>query len=447
MKVQYVRPRTLCLRGLALALALGGFQVAHAATISDSAFDSFMRTTVGAGQETVGFSSTGTPVAVTGTSGTLTTDGTNKPVFTRSGTLTNPSGNKYTVTAAAKVAPTTFAALIKKALPLVPVLGTGVALYDFARELGFTPSSTGTITKDQTQVNCSTKASLGNACGYWTDGRGGQFTSPQQACDARILYDGGGWASYFVSLVEETPSRYVCNARSIYGSNLRWWMEFVQTGAGTQTTIQEPKTLDDLASEIAAKSGWPSTSKLADAVAQAQTLTGDKIATETPTITGPATSTGTTTTTTNPDGTTKTQTINYGHTYQGDTITTTTTTNISNYNPVTNTTTTTTETATPAPTPEPTKTDCDKIPDAVGCSKYGIPDSPSVTKNTTGISITPFTLASGAGCPAPLPVSAFGHSYELSYTPACTAASYLRFLILAMAAVMAGYVFVEGLKS
>lgn len=168
-----------------------------------------------------------------------------------------------------------------------------------------------------------------------------------------------------------------------------------------------------------------------------------------PTITGPTALPGPSTTVKNADGTTTVIQNTSTFVINGDTITNVT--NISSttiYNSSSQVISTATSTVTPAPTAkaEEAKTDCDKYPDSIGCSKYGTPSaSDTLGKETKNVSITPVDFAGGS-CPGPVSLEVFGHSYALSYTPLCDKLATLSSLFLALAGLMAAWIFTSGFR-
>ena len=253
----------------------------------------------------------------------LTADGTNKLNLARSGQLTNPSGNKFTVNAASKVSGATLAPLIKKALPLVPVLGTGVALYDLIKELGFDASG-GNIVKPSgvtPPVAVTSQATGESIMGKtWN----GQFVNTPYLCHQ--VTSGGTYAipgnanAHWKVTLGGLPTPWPPAEGGAYigpcymsGQSQIFYMTRHNIAAPVL-----PSSAQEVADAIAAKSGWPVSSNLPKATVDAIGLTGDRVATETPTITGPASSTGPSSSTTNPDGSTVTKNTTYIHNYAGN---------------------------------------------------------------------------------------------------------------------------------
>lgn len=161
-------------------------------------------------------------------------------------------------------------------------------------------------------------------------------------------------------------------------------------------------------------------------------------------LSGPASATGTPTTTTTTQGTsttTTTKTPAYSYTYTANTITYNTT-----ITTVVNTDGTTTSTTTENAPPEDSE-QCKKTPDAAGCAKLGEPTDGTVPKESKPITYAPVSMASGS-CPAAVPFTAFGVTRNLVFTPLCdAAATWVRGVVLVLGVALAGFVFVGGLKS
>lgn len=156
----------------------------------------------------------------------------------------------------------------------------------------------------------------------------------------------------------------------------------------------------------------------------------------------------------------------------GDTTTTTNTTNVNTTN---NTTTTTTTTTTTSPDGTVTQTTADVItknppsnfcqvnptdptclknskfcednPETLGCATLGtVTDSvvPTVEKGIADI--TPKTVGGAGSCPAPVTASFMGRTVSFSYDLPCQAAGMLKPLILALAWLAAGVIFIGGVR-
>lgn len=449
---------------LAALLLLAG--IAHAQIVpsaaADVTFGRFMSTVVGAGQTTVSFGSSGSPLAAP-SAATLATDGAASLSVARTAQMLNPSGNPLTVTGTARVLGAALGPFIRNAMLLEASFATGYAIGDLARELWFKPvkNADGSVTLTRTDPSlCYT-----SPCYSFSMGSGATNSGPQPtqlaACqrnaqlgsstDATYNYVSlgyrldttnppGGWCQMDIRY-KSNGTCYLCNYEAPY--------QFVPAPAASPN--YQPATLDDLANAIASKSGWPSTSQLPKAVARAIELQPTtQVQTEPAKVTGPATSTGTTTTTNKPDGTKDVTTVTHNHTYNNGNVTTTTTTVINNYNTTNNITGTTTSTSTAPraadPAPDP-KTDCDKYPDSVGCAKLGdTPTSDQLNKKTSAVNVVPVSFAAGSACPQPLGFSVRGTAYTVSYQPLCDKLAVLKFLFLAMAGFIAALILADSFK-
>ena len=139
-----------------------------------------------------------------------------------------------------------------------------------------------------------------------------------------------------------------------------------------------PSTMTELENAIAAKSGWPTSSALARALADAL-KSGEAVSVIPKTATGPSTSPGTSTVTNNvTNNTTSTSTVTNNHTYAGPSVSTSTTTINSTVNnstgAVTDSVTVTTTPVTPA-VAEP-------VGEIITC---GLPTTPPCLIDETGV--------------------------------------------------------------
>lgn len=272
-------------------LALAGVQVNAATTVSnDAAFGRFMSTTVGAGQTTVSYGSTGTPLA-SPTPSTLATDGGSYLRNTRSGAITNSSGNPVTVIGNAKYSGARLAPLLGKALKLIPVLGTGVALYDLAREVGHDPlkNPDGSITyrkQDPTACTVAPCYEYYVSNDYSSPPTEIYSSTPTGACQADAARrDGMKLYGFSWSYASNTSS--LCY---IYAGSYLMNYQIVPRSVAPSSSAFIPSTEQELSDAIALKSGWPTTSALAQATADALSVTGETLTPDSLTVTGPATS-------------------------------------------------------------------------------------------------------------------------------------------------------------
>lgn len=257
-------------------------------------------------------------------------------------------------------------------------------------------------------------------------------------CEAARVSNGG--ATWIWRSPWGKSAQVYCDVKSAGGSQLA----FVQFN-GTSTAPNPsflPSSMDDIAPYMQAKPFDPR-------VVPEILAKGGDIPMPAPTITGPTALPGPSTTTKNPDGSTTVVNTTSNFTISGDTIT-----NISNissttiYNSSSVVMSTSTSTVTPAPTKaEEVKTDCDKYPDSIGCSKYGTPvASDTLGRESRNVSITSVTFAGGS-CPGPVTFSVFSHSYEFSYSTLCDKLAMIAPLLLGLSALLAAYIFADGFRA
>jgi len=433
MKAPHVRPCFARLRlWLCLSVVASVPQLTFAQGVptasADAAFGRMMTLVTSAGQETIGFASSGTPV-LNPSAATLATDGSASVSATRTAQLSNPVGGKYTVTAVGKTAAAKYGPLLIKSAKAVPLLYAGVAIYDLAKELGFEfVNTTGTFEVQKPPITAG-------GCGGIPPAKVPSTTS---GC-----FGNYGGLYFIITSVVNTGSQ--CN---IYGtcSNGGWPNTFLSNYPITGVTdTSTPSTEQAFLDAVAAKSGWPSTSNLSKAIAQAAPFADTQVAPDTVTITGPATSPGPVKTTVNADGTKAVSTTTYGHTYNTNNVTTGATTVTNNYNTSNVITSTSTETATPEAAP--TKSQCETNPSSAGCADLGTAPTPDTMKKTTqAVAVSTVSFSSGGACPSPLTFSVIGQSYGVSYQPLCDQMFILRALFLAMAGVLAAYILADSFK-
>ena len=111
--------------------------------------------------------------------------------------------------------------------------------------------------------------------------------------------------------------------------------------------------------------------------------------------------------------------------------------------PVPVSTTSTTTTTTPAPEQ---KTDCDKLPNSIGCSEYGAIPTPDIIETVNvPFSMTPTSLGSGS-CPAPISIDLSSRHMTISYQPVCTFAGLMSPIVIAMAWFSAAMLILSPIK-
>jgi len=102
----------------------------------------------------------------------------------------------------------------------------------------------------------------------------------------------------------------------------------------------------------------------------------------------------------------------------------------------------------PQDTPEPQPTDCDKYPASLGCANLDQPTAEDLQTESRGPSlISPVSLGGAGSCPAPLTATVMGHAVEMSFDPLCQYATTLRPLVLALAWLSAGVLFIGGVRN
>ncbi|SFV04522.1 hypothetical protein SAMN05216350_1218 [Polaromonas sp. YR568] len=326
-----------------------------APTPAPSALGGLVESHTGAGKQTVNiggidFDNRGKPLDSRGVP-TVETDGAASAKTTHTGNLKNPSGNPVPVKVNGRIPPAAAGKAIGKFLLKITggyVLNTGVAVYDLAKELGFTlgRNPDGTLDVDKSDPNvCSVAPCYLYSTGSYNTTSGGPKRSTELAACQAVPND---WPAGLLAgppIVVGTAPNSVCQWPHNGGGATTRAIE--REGIAPKPEVLLQSSQQEFLDAIATKSGWPSSSTLSRALEDAAKVTGEKIQPENLTISGPASTPGATSTTQKPDGSTETSTTTHNHTYGGNTVTTTNTTVINNYNPTTNTTTTTTTTGTP----------------------------------------------------------------------------------------------------
>lgn len=345
---------------LALALALAGGGAFAQVSASDSGFDRFYAQVTGVGKQTISYGSGGQVVVSQGVPQISSSGG---PVHVdRSVPLLNNSGGRLETNARIAIPPAVLGKIVRRGLELVPLLGIGVALYDVAKEVGFDVSASpaGPVV---------TKPLPGFDGKEWRwEGDPTFRITKQAACD--VLAGVLGEATKPI----QSGGIWYCIRSNNTGGLYRLYDRVAQT-----TPQPLPSTLSELEAAIASQSGWPSTSKISQAVADATALQPAPAIQAVPQVTGPATSPGETKTKVNPDGSTTTTTTTHNHTYTGPTVNTTTTTVTSTCNG--GSCNTTTETETPKLDEQPFSMPCGvpgTPPCAVKVDETGVPDATNV---------------------------------------------------------------------
>lgn len=317
-------------------------------------------------------------------------------------------------------------------IALVSNVGTalvvGVALYEFAKQMGFDITNPGGVLTVQKatpgglyKANATPSPLFATpigaatwACTYFG------MSGPSVSADSSMMYcENSGWNRY---------------ARGL---------DFVP---GSPTL--SPATVEDFEIAIASQTDWPATSKIDEALRDA-VKAGAPLALPKPAqITGPLEVSYPPTTVTNPDGsrtiTTKKETITYG---PDGAIKVDTETTVKTFDAAGTQTGTSVITESPkVPEPEP-QTDCEKVPDALGCIKLGEAPAPEkLSKTNVAVSVVAQSFSGGGSCPSPLSFTVIGHSYAVSYQPLCDRLIILKALFMAMAGVMAAFILADSFK-
>lgn len=99
-------------------------------------------------------------------------------------------------------------------------------------------------------------------------------------------------------------------------------------------------------------------------------------------------------------------------------------------------------------TAEPEPDICEKYPNSVQCANLDTPASdPLQSQERTIALIAPVAVGGAGSCPAPLTASVLGQNLEMSFDPLCQYANSLRPLVLALAWLSAGLIFIGGVRN
>lgn len=294
------------------------------------------------------------------------------------GQLPNPAGGNVATTVRANIPPAAVGAAAGRVAgalfkSLGPI-GVGIAIYDLAKELGFTlgrdASGAQTVTKSDPPSPTGFYYRITQSCGTF-QGPYAVYTSKPAACS--------GWFPQCQAGVNDTTSSaVVVGDNCVVNGN-----SFIPILLVDQpVVVATPSNLDELTAAIAAKSGWPVGSAIGRVMgedAQPELHAPTAII-----ASGPASSPGpvsTTSDTTN--NTTNVQTTTYNHNYSGDKITTTTNvTNITTNNTTGAVISSTTTNSTPAITPATAPTA--PVPPVPPVETCGLPGKPACKIDETG---------------------------------------------------------------
>lgn len=375
----------------------------------------------------------------------------NGPVYAQSGgKVYLPGGKVMDVTAKAPLNPSAYGpALARFAGRLVPTVMVGMAIKDLLDEVGFTRTDTGFGRLDPSVCSVA-------PCYNWlaTGWSGGTYATHSGMCTAYSAWSkanapAGG--AYFQGTPFGTAD---CIGQLYRKSDNTYIQDAVATGIASRVSVSPvttyiPATEQDLADAIASQSGWPSGSKIGDAIKEAIEQ-GETLPVPQPTeVTGPSTLPGTSTTTQttvrdaqgNPTGVTNVTTnTTYNFNYGPNTVTTTTVTTTTTTNPDGTTETKVDE----KEDQEEPRDPCDDTPDLITCGKLDTPET-EVPKTSKNLTYTPEDLGLGSGsCPSPIPVSTSRGTWSIDLAPYCSATeTYVRPMVILVAMFLA-YLIMTG---
>ncbi|WP_296511241.1 virulence factor TspB C-terminal domain-related protein [Rhodoferax sp.] len=331
--------------------------------------------------------------------------------------MRNGSGNAFAIDVIAKTPASKAAKILSAGAKALPIIGTGVFLWDLCNELGYQCSKTqGGQPEIKKVVNgqkyCIVAGAFPATCVI--------TSSPEDVCSAV----GGSVHSKPGGVVYCSP-----------------WINPV-SAEGPPINSETPVSIQDLEDAIASKSGWPTNSSIHEALQESARATGQKIPLESPVVSGPSSSPGTTKTTSNPaTNTTTTTTTNHTHNYNDNRVTNNVTTSVS----VTNNTTGQTDTSTTTEQEKGEQSECEINPKAWGCSDLDTPED-EVPKKEKQITFTPENLGLGNGsCPAPIEFYTSQGNYSLDLAKYCDATvNYVRPVVILFGMLAAFFIAVPG---
>ena len=375
-----------------------------------------------------------------------------------------------------------FGRFFKKAIPL---LSTGNALYDLAKELkvaiGTGQDGLPTFTQTNTTLNCNPQ------CYQYEQHGGLNFPAGTwvSSADAAAAYVVG---HQMIAAHTGTVTGYVLSGSgatisanyAVYVSSY-WGTEHISVPIASRTVApytsvsQDPLTADQFANAINNKIDYGPNTALARAVVDL-IKGGEELAVQPSALSGPATGTAVTSEKTAIDTSidpvtgaktvTATKTVTQtqpSYQYGKDTVTVTETAtststptitvtpaptvDVPNPVPVTTTgTPTVTGTSTTAPKASESVDPCALNPNRIGCMDAGSATADPISKANHDVTVTPVTFLKNSACPTAQTFAVHGLSYSVSYQPLCDRLALLRFLFLAMAGFLAAYVLADSFR-
>lgn len=383
-----------------------------------------------------------------GGSGSMTWNGVGPVARTRADMpVPGQPGKTVPVDVTAKPIKSSAAAAIANFAKKVSPVGTAIAVFDLLSELGI-------LRRDGADgENELYKPGGEPAWCYFAQGSGHPRTcypTPEAICDAgTALFRSQGLPYYYE--YEGPPDVGPYNTPAPYGG-CNWMKDGVGRWGNGPIADREPlgggspeRTLteQEVADEIASQSGWPTSSKFPEAIAEV-IKSGRPVEMDTPKVSGPATTPGPTKTetTTGPNGSTTTTTtsVTNNWTYNDNRVTVTTTTNVTTSTPEGTTTTEINE-------EDPKEDDvCKANPDRVGCAELDRPDG-EIPRSSRALTYVAEALGLGGGtCPPPIVKQLGGQSVTVfSYAKGCELLeTYVRPMILLVSAWIAFLILSPG---
>jgi len=330
-----------------------------------------------------------------------------------------------------------------KAVGVIGVLQVGVGIYDLAKELGFTASTDSgalVVTKPDPSICTTAPCYSYEKNTIWGIIAG---STPEIACRAYTTRFQQAYPTAVVLYVSSTAA----NCNYSYNGAVTYSTWSTVRSVAAQPATQLPSSPAELEAAIAAKTSWPSTSAIARATKDA-IKSGESLAVEPVSVTGPAAVSAGRVVTNNGTSTTTAQTFN-NYNYAGNVITVTnntTSTTVNNASGATEAATTTTETPVVEPEPEDPVDPCVENPDRLGCITGGTAETPSLRKENQAVTVDAVNFSTASGCPSPLSFTIPTGSYAISYQPLCDRLYILKALFVAMGAFIAAYVLADSFR-
>lgn len=485
----------VAIRAAVVALALGCLSLTAGAAGSRSEFDAFMDLATGSSKHTVGFGNGGVPITTRGVPGSTAAGNMNfshtpggMPNLGGQADVPSPlSGKKVPLNIKQPLtAAQTAGALGRFAKKALPVMGTGIALYDLAKELGFRAYNDPAEGDIDFEREIPGACSDGSPCYEYRVSPGDWSYSRTGACNAYIAIPGsqggpsstgsGTYYTLFHSVTDTGGNGYgVC----------KW--SVMQTSTGQGVTVNqasfdrrvgqptaptyESASWEEFVAAIASKSGWPDGSAVDRALADAANAGGYLEPMTQPAV---ATSAGVAKVDAAPyntiksDGTTVTSqescdwiSVTGGIEWRCGTTTTTstpektTTETVVKTNPdgstVTEVVTRTTPagTTTESTTGEPeSRSDCDDGSGGtrVGCAELDTPEG-EIPKSTKTITYSEENVFGSGSCPGDVTASigTLGRTVKVwDWQKTCAMAMPLRALVLSLATFAAFLILMPG---